>query len=340
MRLLGFRGARGATQLLRRRRGLGTGPAPNAGPAAGQPGPAGGAGAPAPSEAGSAARPTRRPGDLALSFGGSGLMLVYQAGVASAFHACPEFMARVVRVLGTSGGACVGVLLLACPERIEAALEHYCKGALFRGATLADAMDPTVRLLPRFVQELDLLPPDAYRVLAGEGGGPVFSVHVTPFRFPISNVGISDFRDNEEVLRAVCASCCLNPRGVQLRGERCADGGLSDSLPLCEDLSLDTVTVSPFGGDGIDVAPGLADAGGVHLVTPRDVLKHERLLEKRRSPRRLGQWIRYNPSVNNARALLDAAIPRGRAQAQQRFADGRRDGFAFMRSLGHDCAPG
>lgn len=291
--------------------------------------------------AGTAAGQTvgRRKGDLALSFGGSGLMLVYQAGVASAFHSCPEFMARVARVLGTSGGACVSVMLLACPELIDTALEHYCRGALFKGATLADAMDPSLRLLPRFVEELGLLPPDAYRKLAGADGGPVFTAHVTPLRLPLTNVAIGDFRDNEEVLKAVCASCCLNPRGVQLRGERCVDGGLSDSLPLCEDLSLDTVTVSPFGGSGIDVAPGLADAGGVHIATPRDVLKHQRLLEKRHSPRRIGQWMRYNPSVMNARALIDAAIPRGRVQAEMRFADGRRDGLHFMRSLGHDCPP-
>ncbi|KAG8465401.1 hypothetical protein KFE25_002708 [Diacronema lutheri] len=283
----------------------------------------------------STAAASGRKGDLALSFGGSGLMLVYQAGVASAFHACPDFMARVVRVLGTSGGACVSLLLLASPQLIEAALEHYCAGALFKGATLADAVDPTERLLPRFVRELNLLPPDAYAVLAGAHGGPVFTAHVTPLRLPIQNVAIGDFRDNDEVLAAVRASCCLHPRGVELRGERCVDGGLSDSLPLCENPALDTVTVSPFAGNGIDIAPGLADTGGVHLVTPREVLKHERLLERGRAPRRLGNWIRFNPSVTNARALFDAAIPRGRAQAELRFAAGRRDGAAFLQSLGH-----
>ncbi|KAJ1632177.1 hypothetical protein T492DRAFT_991112 [Pavlovales sp. CCMP2436] len=264
-------------------------------------------------------------------------MLIYQAGVAASFHSCPAFMSRVVRVLGTSGGACVSVMLLASPDKIEQALEHYCDGALFRGATFADMLDPTVRLLPRFVNELGLLSPGAHRVLSGADGRPRFSVHVTPLRLPFTNVAISDFCDEGEVLDAVRASCCLSPRGVLLRGERCADGGLSDSMPLCEETGVDTVTISPWHGTGIDVSPGLADAG-VLVAEPRADLQQERLLEKRNSPKRLGAWIRYNPTWSNAKSLVDAAVPQGRQSAEQRFELGRRDGMAFLRSIGYGRA--
>lgn len=256
-------------------------------------------------------------------------MLIYQAGVASAFHACPSFMSRVKRVMGTSGGACVGVLLLACPERIEEALEYYCTGAFFRGATVADALDPTARLLPRFVEELSLLPPRAHSMVRGEDGRPWLSVHVTPRRLPVENVSITDFASNAELINAVQASCCLHPRGVQFRGEWFMDGGISNSLPLCAEH--ETVTISPFVGSGIDLAPGFADGN--------NTLKCEVALSKHRAaratPSRLGQWMRYHPSMHNARALFDAAIPRGRQVAEKRFADGVRDGNAFLRLVGH-----
>jgi predicted acylesterase/phospholipase RssA len=277
-------------------------------------------------------------GNVALSFGGSGLMLIYQAGVASAFHGCPAFMQRVVRVLGTSGGACVGVMLLACPERIEEALEYYCSGALFRGATIADVVDPTMRLLPRFVEETNLLPADAYERLAGGDGRPAFTAHVTPVRLPFANIAIRDFASNAELVDAVRASCCLHPRGVMVRGERYFDGGLSDSLPLCEDASMDTVTVSPFGGPGIDVAPGLAEADAPHTVASRAALAHQRHSERQTSPRRIGAWLRYNPSFANAQSLLDATFPRGRQIAETRYADGQRDGRAFLKSLGYELS--
>ena len=53
--------------------------------------------------------------NLALTFSGSGMMMVWQMGVASALRCDERFMARVARVLGTSGGACVGAMLLASP---------------------------------------------------------------------------------------------------------------------------------------------------------------------------------------------------------------------------------
>eukprot|EP01047_Picozoa_sp_COSAG01_P042094 COSAG01_NODE_3655_length_5822_cov_7.778438_3_plen_166_part_00 len=93
-----------------------------------------------------------------------------------------------------------------------------------------------------------------------------FSSHVTPRAWPLRNEGLRDFADEEELLAAVSASCCLHPSGVVYRGSCYLDGGFSDPMP--EHESLPTVTVSVLRGWGCDVAPSealrreMAPAGG------------------------------------------------------------------------------
>lgn len=255
-------------------------------------------------------------------------MLIYQAGVAKAFALCESFMGNVRQVLGTSGGACVGVLMLACPSRIDDALEAYSKGTLHRGATFADVVDPSHRLLPRFVTQLDLLPLDAHEIVAGRRGGPRLSVHVTPREFPLRNVGITDFANSRELLTAVQASCCLHPRGVTFRGRRYVDGGLSDSIPVSSEAGVETITISPFCGEGIDVCPGLT------LGSALSTARGSQDMRSTARPRGINRWLRYNPSIDNATALMDAAVPRG-AVAHARFAAGVRDGERFLQMLGY-----
>ena len=258
--------------------------------------------------------------NLALTFSGSGMMMVWQMGVASALRCDERFMARVARVLGTSGGACVGAMLLASPPgAFEAAVRHYTSGALLREVRAPrDLFAPHDELLSRTVASLGALPAGSGARLRGR-----FAAHVTPCEWPPRNVALSDFADDGELLRAISASCCLLPtEPVAWGGARYFDGGLSDPMPA--DDELPTVTVSILAGAGVDVAPSEAPP----------------LSSRRELPqwRRDHVFLRYDASAANARALVDAAFM-GAARAQWRFEQGSSDGRAFLRSIGHDPPP-
>ena len=264
------------------------------------------------------------------------MMLIYQAGVAARLVAHDGLRARLSRgVLGTSGGACVGAMFAlglargddgsAAERLLEAALEYYCAGRLFEGAGLGDYLDPSKRLLPRMVDELGLLDADAPAALHAAR----FAAHATPRRLPLENVALGAFASADDVVRAVQASCCLDPRGVDVGGVRHLDGALSDSLPLCADAGVETITVAPFTGPGVDIAPGLAARAAAAAPA--------RAWPPPREPGapRLGRWLRYDVTPANAPALVDTVVPRARRAAEARFEQGRRDGAAFLRVLGY-----
>lgn len=236
-------------------------------------------------------------------------------GVASALASNPAFMRRVSRVLGTSGGACAGAMLLASPEALEPALEYYCDGRAMRGARLHDYVNPHLRLLHRSVEELGLLPPGSAKRLSGR-----FSAMVTPCRLPLRNVAIDAWDGEGALLAAISASCCVSPVGVAVPDAGlggCVDGGLSDSLPLCNEPGIAaTLTIAPLAGHGIDIFPS------------RPFPREERI------PRAdLRMWLRYELSVANARALKDASLPPSPTVARERFAEGRADGEGFLRAF-------
>jgi len=273
--------------------------------------------------------------DVALSFSGSGMMMVWQMGVASVMRSDPSFMARVQLVLGTSGGACVGAMLLASPpSAFAAALHHYSSGAMWRSMKVPhDLLHPHDELMRRTVEHLRLLPEGTWRKLRGR-----FSAHVTPRSWPIRNVGISDFTSDAELLRAISASCCLSPGGVAFRGQRLLDGGLSDPMPeACAQAAgrrgLPTITISIIAGDGVDVAPdeGMGRRGS---VVEGETGCRRRVAEWRRHH----TVLRYDASLANARALLDAAVMPQR-RAVWRFEQGQQDALKFLRSIGHDPPP-
>jgi hypothetical protein len=277
---------------------------------------------------------------LALSFSGSGMMMLWQMGVADVMRSEPSFLGRVEHVLGTSGGACVGAMLLASPPAaFSAACAHYTSGAMWRGMQIPhDLIHPHDALLRRSVATLGLLPEDAWRVLRYR-----FSAHVTTRAWPMSNIGITDFNSNEEVITAISASCCLLPHAaVDFRGARLLDGGFSDPMPEACAAScgkqLPTVTVSVLAGDGVDVAPGEASGRrgwqeGEAETTP-GMRGRARVAEWRRQH----VFLRYDASGANASALLDAAVLPLR-RAQWRFEQGRRDALTFLRAIGHDPPP-
>ena len=199
-------------------------------------------------------------------------------GVASILRSEPSFISRVTRVLGTSGGACVGAMLLASPLGAFAlSLQYYTGGGLWRSAHIPyDFLYPHDALLRRTVGHLGLLPEGAYRELRGR-----FSAHVTPCAWPLRNIGLDDFENDAELLQAIAASCCLVPTApVAFKGGRYVDGGFSDPMPsattsIIDQLSdgsnssratgissadekslLPTVSISILAGAGVDIAPG------------------------------------------------------------------------------------
>jgi len=179
-------------------------------------------------------------------------------------------MARVARVHGTSGGAICGSMLLSCPDRFDDAVAHFESGRWLAGATPADVLAPHATLLRRAVRDLEL------RIASSELRGR-FHAHVTEFgrarRFAethapptwpnafdvlpggaaMRNVAVGDFRDDEEVIAAISASCCLSPGGVRFRDALYFDGGFSDPLP--SDATLPTVAVSILSGVDVEICP-------------------------------------------------------------------------------------
>jgi predicted acylesterase/phospholipase RssA len=286
-------------------------------------------------------------GHLAISFSGSGLMMIWQLGVADAFLQKPDFMKRVIRIHGTSGGACVSTVMLTRPDLVRTALAHYTSGDMWKGMTLPrDLTHPHDRLLVNTVKILSLVDEASPRAVSGK-----LIVHVTPRAFPVTNVGIDCFETAADIVSAVAASCCLTPGGIVLNRHGIGsavyvDGGFSDPMP--HDPILPTVTVSILAGEGVDIAPGrvgsppgdgsagfssaaanaiVPDADAAETLSTRGAAFADRA--------GLHPFRRYDASVANARAMFDAAWPPSAERAQSLFELGQKDGLKFLRLAGH-----
>lgn len=109
------------------------------------------------------------------------------------------------------------LLTAACPNVFTAAVEHYVSGSLWREVSLPrDLIHPHDMLLRRTVARLGLLDANSHKTLRRRG----FAAHVTPRAWPVENVGLCQFKDEEDVLSAISASCCLHPSGVRHRGKQ------------------------------------------------------------------------------------------------------------------------
>lgn len=246
--------------------------------------------------------------DLSLSFGGSGLLMLYQFGAASKLSEDEAFMSRIRRVHGTSGGAIAALILLECPELFERCADHYASGAFFDDLTVADVVRPHRALMKRTMEHLGLLQPGAVERLRGRLLAHASLFDADGFFALPANVALEPSSD-DDVFRAISASCCIDLSGVRLGDETYFDGGLSDPLPF--DLELPTVQVSAFIGDETHIAPGhaspLPDAprGRPHPI------------------------LRYDWSLANVQALVETGFLT-RARAQARYDQGRRDAAAFL----------
>eukprot|EP00635_Sarcinochrysidales_sp_CCMP3193_P003662 CAMPEP_0118905952 /NCGR_PEP_ID=MMETSP1166-20130328/9703_1 /TAXON_ID=1104430 /ORGANISM="Chrysoreinhardia sp, Strain CCMP3193" /LENGTH=271 /DNA_ID=CAMNT_0006845223 /DNA_START=85 /DNA_END=900 /DNA_ORIENTATION=- len=251
---------------------------------------------------------------LALSFGGSGLMMMYQFGVAKRMAQDGKFMERLRRVHGTSGGAICGAMLVSCPDRFEDAIRFFESGRWLKKATPRDLVEPHQRLLRRAIDELRLeTSADLLR--------HKFVAHATTTRR--ENVGVDDFQDDREVVDAIAASCCLSPSGVSFRGQTLFDGGFSDPLP--SDPDLDTVAVSILSGTHVDLCPDFAARSRSTPLTCNGERGAGGVAPKYRGP----PFLRYAVSPRNARALLETTFLTPK-RARARYDQGQRDAITFL----------
>jgi len=188
-----------------------------------------------------------KPMPCAISFGSSGLLVTYHAGVALklADH-------HWSHVLGCSGGAVVGLLLVACTrEQMTSTLDYMLGGEWAKDLSWHDIWDPADRVLPAFLLRDGVLPPDAFQKATGR-------LNVCCTRLSDSaQVIFNSWDSNEDLVGTVQASCSFASHGVQLSdGEWYWDGGCASDAPVLPTFpDIETVTVSPVSGQGASISP-------------------------------------------------------------------------------------
>jgi len=183
---------------------------------------------------------------VAMSFSSSGMLFPYHLGVIEAVQALSPAL-DVREVHGVSGGALSGAIMLLgpeCLERARRALEVRIR------PTWGELWDPA-SLLPRLVQEHHLLPPDAHSVLSGRlhiyttTGGMVRNTH--------QKVN-STFRNNDELLAWIQASCSFAWDGVKIDGVSHWDGGCCGSWAERSE-TFPTIVSSVISMQGAEICP-------------------------------------------------------------------------------------
>lgn len=238
-------------------------------------------------------------------------MMLYHFGVARQLSLDTKFMGRVKKIHGTSGGAIAAAMLVSCPDRFDDATTFFESGDWLRGATAQDVFQPHTNLVRKSITDLQL-DTNAHRLRKGG-----YVAHATRFS-PLTNVAITDFETDKEVLDAIAASCCLSPAGVAFRGERLYDGGLSDPLP--SDPDLETVAISIFDGIDVDLSPDLS------------FRKQQNRSSANYKQGYVGSpFLRFAVSPQNAHALLEGVFLTPR-RARARYHQGQRDAITFLQA--------
>ncbi|KAM7041415.1 patatin-like phospholipase domain-containing protein 4 isoform 2-T2 [Molossus nigricans] len=187
-----------------------------------------------------------------LSFSACGFLGIYHLGAASALckHG-QKFLKDVQAFAGASAGSLVASVLLTAPEKLEECGEFtYAFAEEIRRQALG-AATPGYDFMARLRSGMEsILPPDAHELACGR-----LHVSITNARSG-RNCLVSAFCSREDLLQVLCASSFVpiyaGLRAVEYRGQKWADGGLTDSLPILPGGR--TVTVSPFSGR-LDISP-------------------------------------------------------------------------------------
>jgi hypothetical protein len=240
----------------------------------------------------------------ALSFSSSGLLVSYHLGAAERIAKDRQLLQSIDRFLGASGGSLAAALLCAAPERLPEAKEYLLSGKVTKSIkSLGDLWDPAARVLPRFFEETGILPDNAAKMCSDR-----LFVSVTSKKTGM-NKRFSQFKDNEDLLAVLQASCSFAGDGVLLSdGERYWDGGMSDALPILEEPGSRTITVCPF--------------SSTSSISPADYTQPAKTYDV------CGVGLHF--SLNNIVRGLDTTFPRGISVVKSYFEKGYSDADDYL----------
>ncbi|XP_045712049.1 patatin-like phospholipase domain-containing protein 4 isoform X2 [Phyllostomus hastatus] len=206
-----------------------------------------------------------------LSFAGCGFLGIYHLGAASALCKHGQKLLQNVKAFaGASAGSLAASVLLTAPEKIEECNEFtYQLAEEIRGQSFG-AATPGYDFMARLRSGMEsILPPDAHELAHHR-----LHVSITNTRTR-ENLLVSSFSSREDLIQVLLASSFIpvyaGLRPVEYRGQKWADGGFTNSLPILP--AGRTVTVSPFSGR-LDISP--QDRGRLDLyvnVSNQDIVE-------------------------------------------------------------------
>ncbi|XP_029941991.1 patatin-like phospholipase domain-containing protein 4 isoform X2 [Salarias fasciatus] len=189
---------------------------------------------------------------LNLSFAACGFMGIYHLGAVEAFlrHG-DRLLGSLGACVGASAGALVAAVVTTAPDKLE-----NCKDFTFRFAESVrrqrfGAAIPGYDFMLTLREGMEeILPSEAHSLASGR-----LFVSIT-HSVSGQNQLVSTFTSRDDLIKALLASSFVPVyagfKPVTFRGQKCVDGGFTDSLPILP--SGRTVTVSPFSGPQ-DVSP-------------------------------------------------------------------------------------
>lgn len=187
-----------------------------------------------------------------LSFAACGFLGIYHLGAASAFckHG-QKLLEHVKAFAGASAGSLVASVLLTAPEKIEECNDFTYEFAEEIRRQSFGAVTPGYDFMARLRSGIEaILPPNAHELAHSR-----LHVSITNTKTRENSL-VSSFSSREDLIKVLLASSFVpiyaGLRPVEYKGQKWADGGLTDSLPI---LPVGrTVTVSPFSGR-LDISP-------------------------------------------------------------------------------------
>ncbi|XP_008492973.2 patatin-like phospholipase domain-containing protein 4 isoform X1 [Calypte anna] len=195
-----------------------------------------------------------------LSFAACGFLGIYHLGAAAAFCRHGKKLLKVVKAFaGASAGSLAATVLLTVPENIEK-----CKQFAYGFAEEVRELDfgavtPGYDFMKTLREGIEsILPSNAHEIAENR-----LYVSVTNTKNGKNHL-VSSFPTREDLIKVLLASSFVplyaGIKPVEYKGEKWADGGLTNGLPI---LPVGrTVTISPFSGR-LDVCP--QDKGRVDL---------------------------------------------------------------------------
>ena len=178
-----------------------------------------------------------------ITFAGCGFVGIYHVGVATCLKLfAPHLLQN--KIGGSSAGAMCALTLLCDIPLVDIA-RNVVMLAFEANKYMLGSFSPDFsihELLKTFFETV--LPDNVAEIVSGK-----LFVSLTQMR-NTKNILVSEFRDKNDVIEAVCASSFVPfMSGItfpKFRGEYALDGGCSDNLPV---LGEQTITVCPFTGD-------------------------------------------------------------------------------------------